>query len=202
MKASPDQRTAEERLWAMLKGLFYELDRQRSGCRRPGFLGPKDRLQGFGVFEKRNGNIHAHILICCRSYSDQFFTALCLFGLLDTVEKREEPRDAIWAREAWEFLQGEITDLTRTRTFSPMLARWAPRGTAMVQVVRTDEDRRKVCRYMTKEAGSDFHLRELREFHPTVNTPATRLRRDRQTGALVLDLDHPHPWKRDGKRIA
>lgn len=89
----------------------------------------------------------------------------------------------------------------------------------MVQLVRTDEDRARVCGYFTKTwNGSQASLasrrsvesydtaldfRELSEFHSDMGQvkPVRCYRTERETGALVLDLDKPLTWKQGGRVI-
>lgn len=203
----------------MVGALFREIDKH-TGCLRPEYLGPNERTQGQVVLERRAGNIHAHILISCRSEQDQICTYLRLFELLDTVFEGDRKDDAE-QRDAWDLIikMGWLSEDARGRTHSPLLHRFAPGATATVQRIATALDLRRVSGYLTKElAGAsnglalvsdhwadkaDFCVRELSEFHSRAGyeRPATRVRKNPNTGALVLDLDHPFPWKRDGKRI-
>jgi hypothetical protein len=102
---------------------------------------------------------------------------------------------------------------------STLLRKYAPVGTAMVQLIRNDEDKDAVCCYLTKTwrhsavalaarktvSASDelFDFRELSEYFSPEGTrnPARRIKIDPVTGAHVLDLDDPHPWRRRGKKI-
>ena len=202
---------------ATLEGLFHDLDAERTGCPRPSVLPPAMRHQGFIILEKRDGNIHAHILVSCRDLQHQFFTSMSLFKLLDNVPEREDPRDDAWQRDMWKLLcdRREMKDLSRTRSYAPLLAKWTPGATAMVQVVRTDHDLQQVARYITKEAprghnarpsaggaDQDFMFHELRDFHPSdLKNPASCIRIDPRTGTQTLNLDDPRPWKRIGKRL-
>jgi hypothetical protein len=208
-------------MWAFLGAFLYDVDGVLSGCPKPGYLGPNDRLQGFAILEKLNANIHVHILISCRTPFDRFWTALRLFSLLDTVPKRKYPDDAKWQRETWDTLvdRNWLGDPARTRTFAPLLHRYAPGGTAMVQVPVEIHGRNRVFGYLAKELGrsslalatesdywrkrADLHIRELKEFHSELGytTPASRIRKDPITGAQTLNLDDPNPWKRKGKRV-
>jgi hypothetical protein len=221
VRTAPGSNSPEDRLSAFTSKLLYDLDKTISGCPKPGLLGPRDRLQGYVIFEGLESNAHPHILISCRDRFEQFWTALRLFELLDTVPHRRKDQDDEWQRETWELLvwKGWLTEVGRTRTFSPLLHRLAPGATATVQPARETVPGRSVFGYVTKELGratlalatetrywadrADFHVRQLCEFHSRAGyeVPASRIRKDPLTNALTLDLDDPNPWKRKGKRI-
>lgn len=204
----------------MLGALFHELDAKITGCRHPGYLAPNDRLQGTVVIEKCNANIHCHILITCADIIHQAGTAFTLFSLLDTVpDDRNDLRDDEWQRHTWNELVklGWVKEPARTRTHSPILARWAPAATAMVQLVRTDHDLRRISHYLSKEvrtssdnlltsdfkATNDLIVRELRELHSTLGArkPARLYHIDPETNAKVLDLDQPLRWRAGRKFV-
>jgi hypothetical protein len=207
---------------ALLAAFTHHVDQRLSGCPKSGFLSPRERLQGWMVLEKVDGNIHVHILVCCRDAHHQRMTALFLFEALDTVpDDRKDPRDDAWQQDAWECLvrRGWLKDCGRTRKHSPFLQRLVPGGTAMVQTVWNDADRTKVAEYITKELShstlsaarasdywnskSDFQIMPLNEFHSDLGRrkPASCIRVDPETGAQTLNLDDPHPWKWGGKRL-
>jgi hypothetical protein len=200
--------------------LTYRLGQFRSGCSRPQFLGAADRLQGVAVLEKCHGNIHAHVLFDCANAWDKLWTAVILFDLLDTVpDNSTDPLDDAWRKDMWQMLmqRGWLSQMGRSRTYSPLLYDLAPGGTAMVQVIQTSEDLERVCKYMTKEMiGSssdlarlnpywarkaDLQFRLLSDFHAPIEKPASRIRIDPRTGCKTLNLDDPHPWKWCGKRL-
>lgn len=206
---------------AFVGKVLYDLDAAISGCPKPGLLGPRDRIQGYVIFEGLASNPHPHFLISCRDRLEQFWTALRLFELLDNVPHRRKDVDDEWQREIWHLLvsKGWLSETGRTRTFSPLLHRLAPGATATVQLVRQSKPGGGVFAYVAKELGratlalaaedsywadrADFHIRQLREFHSRAGyeVPASRIRKDPLTGGLTLDLDDPNPWKRKEKRI-
>jgi hypothetical protein len=205
-------------MWTFVSTLGCLLDQSLTGCPKPGLLGPKDRLQGYAVLEKLNTNPHVHLLVHCETATDQFWTAIRLFELLDTVPWRRQDNE--WQMDCWKTLttKGWLTDAARTRKFSPLLHRLAPGATATVQIARTIPGHGNVFEYLTKELGdatldlaykspywgdkAQLHIRQLREFHSALGykAPASRVRRG-LTGALTLNLDDPNPWKRKGERI-
>ena len=205
-------------MWALVGALLYQVDRSLTGCPKPGYLGPDDRLQGYAILEGLTVNPHAHLLISCPNRYQRFWTALRLFELLDTVPWRR--RDNAWQLDCWETLVSRqwLTHAGRTRTFSPLLHRLAPGCTATVQLPLDSKDQQRVFSYAVKELGratlelahdvpywgakADLHIRELREFHSTLgyDTPASNIRRD-ASGARILNLDDPYPWKRKGERV-
>ena|SRR3569833_621730 len=214
--------TPEDQVWSFVRTLAYRVDQVRWRCCKPELLGPDRRLQGFVILECRNGNIHAHILITCTDWWDQFWTSLALFDLLDTVSgSHTDLAGDTWREEAWSLLtdKGWLTEQGRTRTHSPLLHKLAPGATAMVQRVRSAEDKERVCHYMTKEmAGSspalarqsefwaakaDLCIRELKEFHPPLGgkKPASLVRTHPETGAQTLDLDRLDAWKCGGRLV-
>lgn len=220
VKTDPGDSTPEAKVWALVSHLSYQLDKLRTGCPNPGMLGERDRLQGYGVLEARNGNIHAHILYTCADRLDQALTGLFLFEHLDTVSRvRDDARDEAWQKDNWRFLQDRKGPDFRRRTSSPLLHRHAPGATGMVQLVRDEHDRHRVTKYFTKELRrstlalasksqywddrSDLHIRELREFHSKggYEKPARAIHIVPETGAQILDMDHRYPWKRNGRRI-
>jgi hypothetical protein len=207
---------------ALLAAFTHHIDRRLSGCPKPGLLSPRERLQGWAVLEKVDGNIHVHILASCRDTHHQRMTALFLFEALDTVpDDRKDPRDGAWQQDAWECLVNcrSLKDDDRTRKHSPFLQQLLPGGTAMVQMVWNHADLTRVAEYVTKELSrssvaaarasdywnnkSDFRVVALSEFHSDLGTqkPASRIRVIPKTGAQKLDLDDLHPWKWRGRRL-
>lgn len=219
IKTAPGANSPEDRTWAFLGALLYYLDMKITGCPKPGFLGPKDRLQGYAILEKLYSNPHLHILIACCDPFDRFWTCLQLFELLDTVPYRR--KDDAWQREMWEAIvsRGYVSHSGRTRTFSPLLHPLAPGATATVQLVRAPDVGPGVFDYAVKELGkatlalatessywnsrADLHIRQLSEFHSRAGyeAPASRIRKDPSTGAQTLNLDDPTAWRRKEKRI-
>jgi len=173
--------------------------------------------------EKHATNPHAHILLSCRDKNDQARRGDFLLEMLDNVPKpRRDWRDEQWQRERWASILGTAKaseDLLRDRTCT-FLTDLAPAGTAMVQLVRTDEDLEKVCRYMTKTwfqtqhqlasqtriAADDSYMdwKLLREFHARVD-PARAARKhrfDRCSGAIVPSHSATGTWKALGRILS
>lgn len=218
MVRTPGSTSPTDPAWAALQKLLYRLDKRLTGCPKPAYLPPKKRLQGFAVLEKIQSNIHYHILIDCPDAADQVWTAIQLFEALDTAPV--ERCDHAWQQETWEALvdRGWIREVGRDRTHSPFLAAIMPRATATVQLVKSDDDREKTCRYITKELGagtlelanasdhwaakSDLQIRALKEWHAPIqpNRYARNYSVDPDTGTLILNLDKP-TWKVAGKTL-
>ncbi|MES2255153.1 MAG: hypothetical protein V4559_08940 [Pseudomonadota bacterium] len=178
-------------------------------------------MQGFAVLEKHDTNPHIHLLLRCQDGADQSDTAEFLLEVLDNVPKdRKDLRDERWQKDTWgEILKrgGRGPDLMPCRK-SSMLTNVAPAGTAMVQIVRHEDDLGEVARYMTKTwsqsqhrlAGfaSDVFVEQstdwkfLDEFHASVDPSriARQDRFDRITGALKPRAANAS-WKTNGVRI-
>jgi hypothetical protein len=221
VSSSPGANNPEDRLWAFVGALLHQLDKSLTGCLKPGFLGPAHRLQGYAILEKLHVNPHVHMLISSPNRYQRFWTALGLFELLDTVSWGREDEDDVWQQDCWQTLieRRWLTHAHRTRTFSPLLHRLAPGGTATVQVPFQDKCPHGVFGYSVKELGraslkraydtqywgkrADLQIRELREFHSKLGyeAPASFVRRDPITGTKTLNLDDPNPWKRKGERV-
>jgi hypothetical protein len=211
-----------DNLWDLIKTIFFRLDCFYNSISNAAYLPSRARFQGVGILEKHRDNVHCHLFLNCLNPTDQFFRSLLLLELLDNVVKdRNDDRDDRWQREAWELITakgGWSEDPSWTRT-SSILAPLAPAGTAMVQLVRTDEDRAKVCRYITKTWNDSIasladrrsvgcydpaqDCRELDEFHSDIGrtAPARYYRIDPATGSLSLDFDKPIVWKQRGRVV-
>jgi hypothetical protein len=173
------------------------------------------------VLEKRDANVHAHILLSCKNALDQLLTYLTVFQHMDNVPvaKREKPEDTAWRTQTWQLLAARIKEPFRTRSHAPVLDRVCPGGTAVVQMVRGTKSKIRVCRYMTKELSkvtlalasqssywatkADLSIRSLQDFHRDLGDqmPATCVRKDPKTGARSLNLDDPFPWKVGNRHI-
>jgi len=183
--------------------VFFDLDRLFSTCPDPACLDPEERFNGWAFIEKRNVSPHVHILISCRSWTDQMWRSLFLLEALDNVTKeRRDTRDDRWQRETRATI--------RARPWSSW-RRWKPhqsvmpRGTAMVQVIRTADDLENVSRYVTKEwryTTEQLALRthvplddwampafELREFFTHQKHRPARPWKRCADGSLELNLD-------------
>jgi hypothetical protein len=175
------------------------------------------------VMEKHATNPHPHILLSSRDATDQSRRADFLLEMLDNVPKpRKDLRDEQWQRERWANILDTPTtgdELLRDRTCT-LLTDLAPAGTAMVQLVRTEDDLEKVCRYMTKtwvqtqhqlasqarmaadDSYMDFKL--LRDFHAPVDPArvARKHRLDRRSGAVLPSHGAASAWKALGRILS
>jgi len=171
--------------------------------------------------EKHRVNAHVHLLLSFETWLDQFWAGMFLLEVLDNVEKdRTDPRDDEWQRETWDRVAsgtGWSKEPSWSRT-SSLLQPLAPAGTAMVQMVWTPDDLKKVCDYMTKTWFQSMDQlaarrtinsydpvldwKELREFHAAVEpSRIARLHRiDPATGGKILDLDNL-VWKSKGRVV-
>jgi hypothetical protein len=210
-----------EKVWDMVRVLFHRLDRIHTGCPSPAYLPSHERFQGIAVMEKHRINAHVHLLLSFENWFDQFWAGMFLLEVLDNVEKqRLDPRDDEWQRDTWDLVvsgTGWSKDPSWSRTSSLILP-LAPAGTAMVQMIWTPDDLKKVCDYMTKTwyQSTDqlaarraiqsydpvLDWKELREFHASVEPPriARLYRIDPATGAKILDLDNLI-WKSKGRVV-
>jgi hypothetical protein len=211
-----------DRVWDLVQTVFFRADGLYNSISNAAYLPPWARFQGIGVLEKHKGNVHYHLLLDCLDPDDQFLRSLFLLEMFDNVAKhRDDLRDERWQREAWELIVaqgGWAEDLLWTRT-SSILTPLAPAGTAMVQLVRTDEDRDTVCRYITKTWNDStgtladrktvrcydptHDWKELSEFHSEMghHRPARCSRIDPATGTVTLNLDKPLLWKQEGRVV-
>ncbi len=197
------------RLRRLIERLSRLLDQLYSGCPDPLWLRPTDRFNGWVFVEKRNSNPHVHLLISCPSGIDQVFRSLFLLEVLDNVVKqRQRAQDDRWQRETRAFINHRPWSAKqRWRPTDSVLKPLAPGATAMVQVLRTQEDVREVSHYITKEwrlsteqlaARSRVPLMdwamdyyELQEFFPTQRRPPARRWCRAPDGSQLLDLDRP-----------
>ncbi len=210
--------TPANKTWAIVSTLFFRLDRKRTGCARPAILPPDERFQGSAILEKHDTNPHVHLLLRCHDNDDQAAKGEFLLEELDNVSKvRKDGRDEAWQRDVWEALLRRPC-LPGDRTLS-MMTPIAPAGTAMVQIVRTEEDLRQVCRYMAKSCGQTQHQlstraamaaddpfldwKELDSFHAEVDPlgMARRHRLDPITGIIVPHTGANETWKAQGAKV-
>lgn len=213
-----DGATGSTRLRTLIRGFFYKLDQNYTGCPQCRWLSHDQRFNGFVVVEKRNSSPHVHILLSCCSARDRIFRSTFLLEVADNVVKaRSDPQDDCWQRTTREFIRDR--PWSQPRLWAPaesLITQFAPKATVMIQVTFTDEDRRRWAGYMTKAWGysarqlaerqsvdvDDGALEwfELRDFFPPEPQRAARPWKSGNDGCAILDLDNL-AWRLPGKGI-
>jgi len=155
------------------------------------------------------------MLISCRSKADQESRSTFLLEVIDNVTKhRSDPRDDHWQRAGREYIRTH--PWSRDRLWAPnesLVTHFAPKATAMVQLIFTEDDCRRWAGYLTKAWGyspASLALRqripvqeptldwfELRDFFPPEPVPAARNWKLDPDGSMVWDFK----WRLPGKGI-
>lgn len=205
-----------ERVRRLVKDLFYDLDRRYLRCARPQFVAPSMRFNGLVALEKHLTNPHVHIVLRCADPIEQRLRYAFLVEALSTEAELENADEMA----AWEFLErhgGWCGAEVRERTVSVLKAK-APKGTAKVQLLSTESDKRVFFSYVAKSwkvdtqscSSSMFHqdwnmdFWELSDLHSEIGKrdPARFWAVDpERPNRITLNLDKPIIWRRSGDRI-